>query len=288
MLYRIEYHTTLEYERPVFEQAGELRLLPRSEGYQTLKNFELRLDPEARLSHYVDAYGNRVHCFNILPAHESLSIRLRAEVENHLGNPFDFIPAAPEEERRRLDRTLRENPRMLDFVLSVSDTVPALESLPEKLRWPHWDPSQNLIQAGLEAMAWISEHFTYLPGSSSVHCPLREIFEKRAGVCQDFTHLLIAIARSWGVPARYAMGYQYLAPEAAEEIAPATHAWAEIYLPDRGWQGFDPSQQLLANDGYLPVAVGRDSQDAAPHRGCYKGGAAGREPRVELRVAQQQ
>ena len=114
-----------------------------------------------------------------------------------------------------------------------------------------------------------------------------EILEKKAGVCQDFAHLLIAIVRSWGVPARYAMGYQYLAPEAAAEVVPATHAWAEIYIPDRGWQGFDPSQQLLANEAYLPVAVGRDSRDAAPQRGCYKGGVAGREPQVDLRVAQQ-
>ena len=286
MRYRIEYQTTLEYEHAVFEQAGELRLLPRDETYQNVIEFELAVDPEARLSRYVDAYGNQVHYFSLLPSHDRLSIRFRAEVENHLSNPFDFIPPAPEEERRQIDLMLREQPRFQDFVLSVDETVPALSSFAERFRWPAWDPKQGLLEAGQRAMAWIAEHFTYIPGSTTVHAPFVEILEKRSGVCQDFTHLLIAIARSWGVPARYAMGYQYLSPDAAE-ITPATHAWAEIYLPERGWQGFDPSQQLLANESYLPVAVGRDSRDAAPLRGCYKGGAAGREPLVELRVAQQ-
>jgi transglutaminase-like putative cysteine protease len=121
-----------------------------------------------------------------------------------------------------------------------------------------------------------------------VHFPFHEVLEKRAGVCQDFTHLLIAIFRSWGVPARYVMGYQYLPAPDSEELKPATHAWVEAYLPGRGWQGFDATQQLLANETYIPVAVGRDSRDAAPQRGCYKGGIVSSEPRVELRVVGQQ
>src|SRR5262249_52445490 len=140
--------------------------------------------------------------------------------------------------------------------------------------WPAYNSRTNLLQGIQKAMEWLGRNFTYLPGTTSVHAPFREILEKRAGVCQDFAHLLIAIVRSWGFPARYVMGYQSLPPEAAQQVVPSTHAWTEVLMPGRGWLGFDASQQLLANQAYIPVAVGCDSRDAAPQRGCFKGGAA--------------
>ncbi len=288
MHYRIEYTSTLSFGAPVHEQACELRLLPREEGYQKVRSFQLDLQPVTELFSYTDAYANRVHYFTVVPAHDSLEVRFTAEVENHLTNPFDYLPPSPEQERRSLDLMLGEQPRLNDFVLSVSDTVPSLASFPKKVDWPAWDPRKNLMQAGQEAMAWIAQHFLYLPGSTDVHFPFREFFEKKAGVCQDFAHLLVAIFRSWGVPARYVMGYQYLDAADLDGAKPATHAWTEAFLPGRGWQGFDATQQLLANETYLPVAVGRDSRDAAPQRGCYKGGVVGSEPQVELRVVDQQ
>lgn len=288
MRYLIEHHTTLNFELPVFEQAVELRLLPREESYQKVLDFKIEVEPEAKLFHYQDAYGNHVHYFSEVPKHDRLKIRFRAEVENTLRNPFDFIPPSPREERKEIERLLREQPRLNDFVLSVSEIVPPLAPLASVLPWPVYNPERELLGQLQEAMRWVAEHFTYLPGATEVHCPFLELLDKRSGVCQDFAHLLLAIVRHWGFPARYVMGYQHLAPAAESEVYPATHAWVEVYLPGGGWLGFDATQQLLANDGYIPVAVGRDSRDAAPQRGCYKGGGVGREPLVELRVVGQQ
>jgi transglutaminase-like putative cysteine protease len=66
----------------------------------------------------------------------------------------------------------------------------------------------------------------------------------------------------------------------------ATHAWAEALVPGAGWIGFDATHDLLANDRYVPVAVGRDSYDAAPQRGSYKGGDPGSQPRVRLTMVE--
>ena len=287
MRYQIDYQILLSFEQEVFEQSGELRLLPREETYQKVLSFHLKLDPSVQLFHYIDAYQNRVDTFSLITAHKQLQIAFQAEVENNLENPFDFIFLSLEEERDQIQRLLRKNPRWHDYVLSSSNTVPSLSTLKTELEWPKFSPKINLLESIQKAMEWLAEHFTYLPGTTWVHCPFQEVMKKRSGVCQDFAHLLIAIVRSWGFPARYVMGYQYSPPKKDSNISAATHAWAEIYLPERGWQGFDPSQQLLANNTYIPVAVGRDSYDAAPQRGCYKGGAQGEEPQIQLSVVQQ-
>ena len=79
------------------------------------------------------------------------------------------------------------------------------------------------------------------------------------GVCQDFAHVMIAIARSWGIPARYVSGYLHVANRTGEHLPDnATHAWVECRLPRLGWIGFDPTNQSLAGEGYIPIAAGRD------------------------------
>jgi transglutaminase-like putative cysteine protease len=114
---------------------------------------------------------------------------------------------------------------------------------------------------------------------------LASFAEQRAGVCQDFAHLLVALVRSWGFAARYVMGYvegSTMPEEAPREQA--THAWAEVLIPGAGWRGFDATSGLVANDCYVPVAVGRDSRDAAPVRGTFKGDEASASPQVSVRV----
>ena len=112
---------------------------------------------------------------------------------------------------------------------------------------------------------------------------------ERAGVCQDFAHLLVAIVRGWGVPARYVMGY--VALDAATRPEPpegATHAWAEVLVPGAGWRGFDAVHQLVANDRYIAVALGRDYKDAAPQRGTFQGEHPGTPPEVHVQLSAQQ
>ena len=138
----------------------------------------------------------------------------------------------------------------------------------------------------MELMAWVSSAMTYQSGATEVHADLASAVSQGAGVCQDFAHLFITIARSWGVPARYVMGYLdpgILAPGA--ELT--SHAWAEALVPGGGWVGFDATHNLLANDQYIAVAVGRDSYDAAPQRGSFKGDAEAAQPVVNVSVQKQ-
>ncbi len=152
------------------------------------------------------------------------------------------------------------------------------------------------MDAMQELMAWAADAFRYDPDVTNVHEPLSTFLEERAGACQDFAHLLVAVSRSWGVPGRYAVGYldpdcalegSHQAQGTALEGKPraATHAWAEVLVPGAGWRGFDATQRLVVNETYVTVAVGRDSRDAAPFRGAFKGDDPGDSPQVRISVS---
>ena len=119
----------------------------------------------------------------------------------------------------------------------------------------------------------IYDSFEYESGITEVHSPIEHALSERRGVCQDFAHIMIAIARSWGIPTRYVSGYLYHKGSRDRSRADATHAWVESYLPSLGWVGFDPTNNILPGERHVRAAVGRDYADVPPTRGTYTGGA---------------
>lgn len=135
--------------------------------------------------------------------------------------------------------------------------------------------------------------FTYSPGATHVNTPLAQVLEHKQGVCQDFTHLMLAVCRQQHIPARYVSGYLYTGEDRTETLhealgdpnspdpkarrddrlisGDAMHAWMECLLPDGQWHGFDPTNNLLTNDHYIKVHFGRDYGDVPPVRGVYRG-----------------
>ena len=266
------------------EHQIELRLCPRRGPLQRVTELAIETAPGTPLREHVDCFGNLVHRLSLVAPHRELRVRLRARVETRLENPFDFAALAPEEERAWLVQRLREEPRLHEFRLHRSDAVPELGRAAGEPDAPAPDPRRGLLENVQALMEWSAAHFAYEQGATDVHAPLSVFFGKRAGECQDFAHWLIAAVRGWGVPARYASGYVDLdGAETAEQAA--MHAWAEVLVPGAGWRGVDATHRLVANDRYVVTAVGRDSRDAAPVRGAFKGDHAGEAPRVRLRVA---
>lgn len=284
MRYLIEHETLLAFPKPVREHQCELRLAPRESEAQHRIACAIEIEPDAALRTHVDVFGNLVHRLSLLAPHEGLRARVHAEVETTLENPFDYVPLAPSEERPWLDRQLREDASLYDFVLHRSSAVPDLAGAVGGRELPPFAPARTLLENAQAAMAWAGETFRYEPGATEVHGALTGFFEQRAGVCQDFAHLFVALVRSWGFAARYAMGYVDPGVSDTPPGAQATHAWTEVLIPGAGWRGFDATSGLVTNDAYIPVAVGRDSRDAAPVRGTFKGDDGGAAPRVSVRV----
>lgn len=289
MRYLIHHETILEYAESIREHHTELRLAPRVDSQQQTVSCCLETEPDARLASYSDYFGNRVDYFCVIPPHTRLVTRLKAEVEVCNRNPFDFEPTAPHLQQQWLHDAVKREPRFNDFVLHRSPLTPPVMKLADHTdrAFPRFERDQPVIQSLLELMGWIPAVLKYRSGSTGVHAELINALQQGAGVCQEFAHLFISIARSWGIPSRYVMGY--LAQSSADDAAEnSTHAWAEALVPGGGWIGFDPVHNLLANERYIAVAVGRDSYDAAPQRGSFKGDSAGSEPLVTVQVQQVQ
>ena len=283
MRYLIEHESVLRFGAPVREHHWELRLAPRAGEAVQLLSCRVTMTPEAELREHLDCFGNRVHRGSLMAPHDQVTVRLVAEVETRLANPFDYLPLAPAEEDFWLEQRLREDPSLHDYLPGRGYALPPLD----ELKAPSRTAGRPLLESVLEAMAWAKESFAFEPGATAVHAPLAEFVKRRAGVCQDFAHLLVALVRSWGLPARYVAGY--VDPGAGPEPGvETTHAWAEVLVPGAGWRGFDATHGLVVNELYVPVAVGRDSRDAAPVRGTFKGDAHDQSPEVLLRVARQE
>jgi transglutaminase-like putative cysteine protease len=133
-------------------------------------------------------------------------------------------------------------------------------------------PGVSLGELGLRILHLINEKFTYKKGITSAASPISDILDSGKGVCQDFTHLMIGIARAMGIPARYVSGLVHPDAEKYRGFT-QTHAWCELYFPTAGWIGFDAANNCIIGPNFVKVAVGRDFRDVPPNKGLYRGNA---------------
>jgi transglutaminase-like putative cysteine protease len=132
--------------------------------------------------------------------------------------------------------------------------------------------NRDPLTAVRELSSTIYGAFGYEAGVTRADSPIDDVLAARVGVCQDFAHVMIAICRSWGVPARYVSGYLFTDRKHGDRSDPdATHAWVEVFLPSLRWIGFDPTNNTEAGERHIACAIGRDYSDVPPSRGVYKG-----------------
>ena len=256
--------------------ANTLHLHPPTFPLQKTISCFIRVIPATRLRPFNDLFENITHHFEIQAPHQRLEIESLLKVQNL---PLDITEqdhAATLNDYQ--DSIIRE--RTWNFLQS-SSYVPHTPDIWRQAVDLTWEIDTILAKA--EAlMAWIYENFKYDPSSTKVSSRVDEVFALRSGVCQDYTHVLIALCRSVGIPARYASGYLYNGPSDSLVGAQASHAWTEIYLPESGWIGLDPTNNTLADARFIKVAVGRDYEDVAPVKGQYIGTSS---CRMEVDVA---
>jgi transglutaminase-like putative cysteine protease len=138
--------------------------------------------------------------------------------------------------------------------------------------FPH---GQGILGGAVDLMHRIRREFKYDPKATVISTPLKEVFEKRHGVCQDFAHVMIAGLRGLGLPAAYVSGYLRTYPPAGQprlQGADATHAWVSVWCGSEiGWIGFDPTNDLLVENDHIILAIGRDFSDVSPVDGIIVG-----------------
>ena len=279
-LYHVEHVSRYTYSSPIRHCMLSLCLQPRSDAQQRLLAFDLTTTPPAASNTETDVFGNTKHVLNVHGEHGSLELVTRSTVErDRPAPPPDSLGAGAWEEVR----SWRDAFDLWDFTRPsvYARPSPALAAFVDELNIAAGDdPLESLLRLS----DTLHRSFRYVPGSTSAASPIEETLESRKGVCQDYAHVMIAIARSWRVPARYVSGYLYVASQDGEEATQyASHAWVECRLPGLGWVGFDPTNRCLADERHISVGVGRDYHDVAPVRGIFLGGGSTR-LEVEVRV----
>jgi transglutaminase-like putative cysteine protease len=262
MILEIQHETHLRYTEPVTESMVEVRMEPISDGDQTCRSFHLAVQPVTGVFRFQDGFGNHVHHFNVLPPHLEIRI-LAASVVETRDRPRDLAAC------QATFPLSGDHPELelFDFLHLRGPVKPSarLEELLDQLR-PM--PGTPLGEVVLGVSRHIHTHFEYAPDVTLATSPIDDVLELGKGVCQDFTHVMIAVLRSFGVPARYVSGYIHRDGKESE-----SHAWCEAWLPGLGWVGIDPTNEQIADEQFVKVAIGRDFTDVPPNKGIYRGKA---------------
>jgi transglutaminase-like putative cysteine protease len=262
-------HSNRHRYRAVAQRSrNEVRLQPRQTPAQRLEHFHLEVQPDAELSSSLDYFGNPVWLVSVEAPHRELVITAHSEVS--------VVPT----DEVRLDRPwgpgqLARDPA-LEFALP-SPRVPRLPAIAELARTLECEAGDGA--ALYQAMRRLPEHLAYLRGATSVMTGVAEVLDRRVGVCQDFAHVMLALCRQLGWPARYVSGYWV--PD-LDLGTLESHAWVEVGTPQGDWVGLDPTYATAVHDQHVSVAVGRDYDDAAPLRGMFVAAEPGEPPEVEV------
>jgi transglutaminase-like putative cysteine protease/predicted glutamine amidotransferase len=279
--YEIIHDTTYRYQTPVETSTHTVRLQPVRDFTQDVLEYKLEISPPGQAFSFEDVFGNHVLSFQINQPYTELWVQARAKVTTHhvdthsslrganiplvwmpwqrqMMNPYLLPPELPETELRELS----------GFAMSFAARR-----------------EYDLLETLIDLNDAIHRDFKYLPGVTTLETSPFEVYTERRGVCQDFANLFICLARLLGVPARYRVGYIYTGAEHHNQIqSEASHAWAEVYLPQVGWRGFDPTNGCLVDLDHVRVAAGRNYRDATPTAGTLYAGGRGETLEVSVRL----
>ena len=274
MLLKLTHTTDLTYSEPVSESVMELRMAPLQSMDQHRLSFQLSIGPKTQVSSYFDWLGNTVHAFSVSQFHHQLKIVATSFVETDRPRPqIDKFKDTWPIDTRGLEYAT------YDF-LQFGGPVVKSDELDKLVAVVKPEAGMPVGEIALRMLYLIADSFSYEKGITTAASPITEALIHRKGVCQDFTHVMIGLARAVGIPARYVSGLVHPrgarsdGSDAAEfRGATQTHAWCELLFPKIGWVGFDPTNRCLVEGHFVKVAVGRDFRDVSPNRGVFRGQA---------------
>lgn len=320
MRLRIRHVTTYDYDSPVAAATQLVRMTPRADPGQRVLEWQVRLEvqlskPASRFSARVvgetwpsiamldalalpreqpaphvgnsayvsapdlatsdDGYGNRTHLVAIVAPHVATRLVATGLVETSvpLAGAHERPPSLPASYWLRPTRHTCPGPEVARFTrdgafVSVSGGDPA-----------------SVYGQLVELMRRVRDRVDFRVGATDVLTTADEALRQGAGVCQDHAHVMVAVARSLGIPARYVSGYLWPGHQA---VTQASHAWVDAFVPGLGWLSFDPANACRPTTAYVRVAVGLDYFDAPPVRGVRRGGPRHEELGVSVEINPEQ
>ena len=281
----IVHKTTYKYAgQPVERSTHLLRLFPASDRLQRLLDSHVSVSVEGRSHDFDDAFGNRVRRVHLDVPYRELKIEARSRVESLDTDPLSFdlrhVPTAIPLVWMPWQKTML-NPYLQAPELPETELNELVEYAMRFVKRNTGDVLDTL----LDLNDAIHREYTYVSGSTTLATTAFDVYVKRRGVCQDFTNLFVCLARLLGVPARYVCGYLFTGPKDENRVqAEASHAWAQVYLPEVGWLGLDPTNGIVTSTNHVRLSVGVTYRDATPTSGTIYVGGGSETLVVEVRV----
>jgi transglutaminase-like putative cysteine protease/predicted glutamine amidotransferase len=285
----VTHRTVYKYTKAIERSEHTWRLTPSHDRLQNVISHELNVSVPGHQRDYEDVFGNRVRRMQIETPFDEMVIEAKSVVDVLDTDPLGFGPL-------RVSSTIPLvwmpwQRQVLDpYLLAVELPESQLADLAEYAMSFVKRNDSNLLDTLLDINHTIYREYAYKQGETTLATSAYDVYVNRRGVCQDFANLMICLARLLGVPARYVVGYVYTGPKNAAKTtntlqSEASHAWVQLYLPQVGWKGFDPTNGILTQTDHVRVAVGRNYIDATPTSGViYLGGGGVETLTVDVRV----
>ncbi|MGZ8282107.1 MAG: transglutaminase family protein [Allosphingosinicella sp.] len=262
----VQYTTAYHYSDPPRRIIQLLRVTPSSFSGQSVLDWRIDVDCDARLRERRDGYGNVAHMLFIEKPGPSLAITIAGSVLT--------------EDKAGLVQGLHYDlpPQVFVRPTPLTASGPAIDRL---ARW-----TAKCKGGALDKLHALAAHLhgniRFDTEATAVDTSAEQACAAGHGVCQDFTHVFIAVSRRLGLPARYVSGHLFRRDGLL--VQEAGHAWAEAWIEDLGWTAFDAVNGICTDDAYIRVACGLDYRDAAPVAGARLGGGD-EELTVQVRVS---
>ncbi|EIE49630.1 transglutaminase domain-containing protein [Citreicella sp. 357] len=268
----VRHTTRYRFDEPVREVVQSLRLWPCDCASQKVLRWDVATEGALRGAEFIDGAGDRTALASWRGPIDTLSVVVTGEVETSdlFGVLRDHREKGPASLYLRATRHIKADQDLRDLAISALDGMTSATEL---------DRAHALAAA-------VGEAIEFAPGETRPHTTAAEALAGGKGVCQDHTHALISVAHVAGIPARYVMGY--LQAGGADDPNEASHAWAELFVPELGWVGFDAANRCCPDERYIRLGSGYDAQDAAPIRGLVQGSSPEEHLEVEVEVTSEQ
>jgi len=263
-VFKIVHITKYEYSWPIKESINEIRLFPHHFDNQDVLQFQLLVSNSPNVEISRDYYGNRVGNFNTLDSHKEMILESRMLVRiNHSLKIPEIDTTTIADLSKEIQKSI-----MLQR-LCYPEAIEKQNQIEEILK-NIIEPEKSIIAIAQECNQYIYKNFIYTKGITTINTTLDEILEIKKGVCQDFANLLLQLLRTAGIPSRYVSGY--ICPNENDYRGEgATHAWVEIFTPNQGWLGLDPTNNIWTMANHVKLSVGRNFNDCTLVKGTFKG-----------------
>jgi len=276
VIYAVRHRTTYSYDNEAPFARCVLRLTPQSSPVQTLEYFAVTVLPQpSRTDERTGPFGERAITMVIEEGHDTLVVEANSQVDVHAAAVEHPADSPTLETLRAMSLGSEdmgfEGPAAFLYPTNRTPLTPAITDYARL----SLKPGRPVIEAAAELMGRIRADFTYDPEATNNATTPGQAFAARHGVCQDFTNIMICGLRGLGLPAAYVTGYLRTVPPAGKprlEGSDASHAWVRLWCgPERGWIGFDPTNNLYVQNDHITLMAGRDSSDTAPIEGVLLG-----------------